>query len=914
MKTNINTIMLCKIILFSVMMNRYGLRQRRKSGRMFITADGEIIRGEAAIRANEDLAVKQISYKLKEEIGERTKKSESIDDPSQSDETEPITGNDISNDKARVELSTSISNLRWKAVIPLSNNHITDTHGEFHSVSSRCAHPDTNVRSKDETTPNTAMDPYISDRHKQTKSSPALATPAATSELEDHYFPISRQAELVRLSPRAEARATTCESEIFQADVTGEATEAYIHACALATGCYSEGFSADLTGTSRYMEATAQARATAVDVRTARVHVKGTEDRVVATAEAEVALVKTSAADVDVVGIGQQYEARAKVEATGVNIQQGNVQLHGVRTGAEATAIVEASAVNASLGNVNVAGVDSQLKVEAKAAVAAAEVNVANVNVTGIGNAGAQASVEGKLGLDAGNIRAGIDGSVGVSVSSKPSVGNVDLTIGGPKLNIGPNFNLGIPMFGGRGGKSGDRKVGAHQSKKECKGSSAPSKSEVMASGNLDKTEIGNKQETVGSHKRGTVGSYSTNGPTTSHLEVYGPSQQLMHGQENGYATSQDLPHTPNNTPVHNGSARGASETSTGTNARHDNVIPRYRSSSRARDDHQTAMQRQSQPRYDRYASTPSDWGHGHQRRPQMVNSYDNLNNHHGNHSLQSSSPDRWVRHNSNSTDHNADAFATILTPHDDDAPSATCKARPSSRLSAPKTELPPITPGRVSFVETPITRDWATQANNHVTNGVNIPRKNPPDQDSKHTAKIGHLDEHTSRRMGKPTLFGQQAHGLGSDSCGNRVTREHPKNESIEDRIRDQLRLEYPDRRRAKKGKVIPSRSRSITPPMDEESIKRRLRKEFMSDEEFGDDAAAAIAGSIGSKDGGRGENVGSGGAAAENRDDDQEEMVPVEKPFGEHGNIHTMKSLKMQGGKKIKKLKGGQVHGFTD
>ena len=140
--------------------------------------------------------------------------------------------------------------------------------------------------------------------------------------------------------------------------------------------------------------------------------------------------------------------AEAAVRQCNVKVSALEANVTGVETGATAKAECNDTSFSAKALNINVTGVNAKVTAEAKLNTGIA-VDTGNVEVMGVGTVGAEVNADARTGLAVGNVKCGVTGKSGISVSTRPSAFNVNATIGPPSLSVGLGLNLGVPFLSG---------------------------------------------------------------------------------------------------------------------------------------------------------------------------------------------------------------------------------------------------------------------------------------------------------------------------------------------------------------------------------------------------------------------------------------------------------------------------------
>ena len=147
-------------------------------------------------------------------------------------------------------------------------------------------------------------------------------------------------------------------------------------------------------------------------------------------------------------GVNVDVAAEAVVKQSKVKVSALEAHVTGIETGATATAEYNDTRLSAKAGNVNVTGIKAKATAEAKLNTGRT-VDVGNVEAMGIEPVGAQVNVDARKGLATGNVKCGVTGKSGISLSTKTSAFNVNATVGLPRLSVGLGFNLAVPFVSG---------------------------------------------------------------------------------------------------------------------------------------------------------------------------------------------------------------------------------------------------------------------------------------------------------------------------------------------------------------------------------------------------------------------------------------------------------------------------------
>ena len=266
----------------------------------------------------------------------------------------------------------------------------------------------------------------------------------------------------------ANAKAKGVALQTVNADVSGSQTSLKMEATCQAQGGNISAASANVTGVTEQCEARASAVAKGIDCKAAQTNITGWKEEIMAGASTEAKGMSVNAATANITGGEDKKEAKAEAKVVASQITAATANIMGYNTGASVGAHAQAKGADVKAANVSVKGIDSSVSATATASAAGFEANVANVDVSGVGGAGVHASAEAKLGVDAFNVRAGVHSGVGVGVSSKPQLFNVDLSVGMPSVMLGPAFNINPLASGGAKGNDDDR--GGKKSESSSKG------------------------------------------------------------------------------------------------------------------------------------------------------------------------------------------------------------------------------------------------------------------------------------------------------------------------------------------------------------------------------------------------------------------------------------------------------------
>ena len=634
---------------------------------------------------------------------------------------------------------------------------------------------------------------------------------------------------------------------------------------ATAKGVNVQAAYAKVTGVQASAYAQAKAEATGADITAAKAKIIGVESERGVSASAEAKGVSVSAATANIVGIQDKKVAKVEAEVKlgpEVNVAQFNAV--GRKTGGSVNATAEATLGELQAGTATLTGIDNTISASAQVKSDIGSLRVANVNAAASGGANFEATADLSLGLDVGNLQIGSNKGGSIGLSTRFQAGNIVLSSGLPSLTLAPSLNLG---FGGGSRGSGScggkqRKGGSHSS--VGAGTSGTESDSGSAGGEPNGGSTTVRASTVSGHYRSRV---SDNNAYTkgSSAEVYSRGTP---------ADVSSYSRGPKSISVH--STRSAS----------------YSGGLGGKGAYSGAHSHGRQPSSYSQTNGGSDGAGIHRKQP---SSYGQTNGGSDGAGIHRKQPSSYGQTNGGSDGvgfHRKQPSSYGQTNGGSDG--AGFHRKQSHGFSTKQPSPRPYSPtGSVGLRHRSTTGRIGTQP-------VHSPK-------SDHGVVPGSLsmsgNSHTS------SGFGSTHRRYSSNKNGSAETKE-----SYGERLASMLNQKVSTLAPANGAETDRKKHKKVC--KDREEAKRELSlslskfREKLDEEDRSNSASASQSGAI-SKPSGNGKD-GELGTKADSEDETKEKvMAPKERPFGSKKNIHTLGCFKNESTREVMKI-GGNVHGF--
>jgi len=282
---------------------------------------------------------------------------------------------------------------------------------------------------------------------------------------------------------------------------------AYAKAEAEATGVNITAAKVAVAGEQTSAYAEAKAGATGADITAAKAKIIGVENKRGVSASAEAKGVSVKAATANIVGVQEKKVAKVETEAKGPEVNVAQFSAVGKKSGGSVSVTAEAKLGELQAGTVTLTGMDNTISGSAQMKSDIGALRAANVNAAASGGANFQATADLSLGLDVGNLEIGGNKGGSIGVSTRFQVGNIVLSGGLPSLTLAPSLNFG---FGG-----GSRGSGS------CGGKPGKGDSHSPGVAGTESTSDSGSAQGVPSGGSTTVGASTVSGDYSNRLSDY---------------------------------------------------------------------------------------------------------------------------------------------------------------------------------------------------------------------------------------------------------------------------------------------------------------------------------------------------------------------------------------------------------